>query len=132
MLRSLLAIIMLCALPFGAFAQSSDIQGVISKQVEAFQDNDLDRAFGYASPTIRDIFRDPARFGAMVERGYPMVWRPSSMKFGALKDLGGRNVQIVFFTDQEGRTFEAAYEMKMFKGQWLINGVAIREASLGA
>ncbi len=122
--------LLFCAAPLGAFAQSDDIRGVISAQVEAFGDNDLDRAFSFASPMIKSQFRDPDRFGAMVESGYPMVWRPQSMRFGGLRDEGGRQVQTVFYTDAAGQVYEASYEMIFFKGKWLINGVAIREADL--
>lgn len=122
--------VLLCAFPLGASAQSDDIQGVITSQVEAFQADDLDRAFSFASPNIRQMFKSPDRFGTMVEHGYPMVWRPSSMKFGDIKGDDGRKVQIVYYTDSAGRAYEAAYEMILFKGRWLINGVAIREADL--
>ncbi len=122
--------VLLCAFPLGATAQSNDIQGVITSQVEAFKSNDLDRAFSFASPNIKSMFQTPDRFGAMVEQGYPMVWRPSSMSFGDAQGDDIKKVQIVYYTDSAGQAFEAAYEMVLFKGRWYINGVAIREADL--
>jgi len=38
----------------------------------------------------------------------------------------------VFFTDREGRLFEAAYEMIETAEGWRINGVSIRKAARGA
>ena len=41
-------------------------------------------------------------------------------------------VKTVFFTDQNGRSFEGAYEMVETPEGWRINGVQIREADVGA
>ena len=113
-------------------AQGTEIKDVINDQVSAFQANDLSTAFSFASPAIRRIFGDPQRFGAMVEKSYPMVWRPAEMQFGGLKEVGQDFVQTVYFTDQAGRVFEAAYEMIRIDQSWKINGVMIRQADLGA
>ncbi len=115
-----------------AVAQEDDIKGVISSQLDAFQSDDLDRAFSFASPMIKQLFQNPDRFGLMVQRGYPMVWRPADVQFGPLRQIGSRNVQIVFFTDQGGRVFEASYEMINTPDGWQINGVTLKEAGLGA
>lgn len=114
-------------------AQNEDIQGVITQQLQAFQADDFEKAFTYASPMIQSIFRNPERFGQMVRNGYPMVWRPADVQFGKTVFRAGRILQIVYLTDQAGRTFEAQYEMIETEGKgWEINGVAITEADLGA
>ena len=46
---------------------------VISDQIAAFQQDDFETAFTYASPMIKGIFGTPERFGQMVREGYPMV-----------------------------------------------------------
>ena len=132
MVRILLTICMFLGLSLPVWAQSDQIVGVITSQIEAFQQNDLERAFSFASPSIKGMFGSPERFGVMVERGYPMVWRPSDVQFGALRNFDGRNVQIVFFTDQLGKVFEASYEMIETDKGWQINGVTLKEAGLGA
>lgn len=118
--------------PPPAQAQLDEIRGVISGQLSAFQANDLAMAFSFASPAIKRIFRDPQTFGHMVRNGYPMVWRPAEVRFGGLKEVGGRMIQTVYFTDQAGQLFEAAYEMIETDQGWQINGVYIRKAELGA
>ena len=131
--------VLLFAVSFGtalisgaARADETAIQGVISSQIEAFQADDFDRAFTFASPMIKGMFRTPENFGRMVMNGYPMVWRPAGMRFGGLVSEGGKLIQTVFFTDQAGRLFEAAYEMIETEAGWQINGVYIREADIGA
>jgi len=130
----LISVLMLLALlaPHPVRAQEGEIRGVISDQLAAFQANDLATAFGFASPAIKGIFGDPQTFGQMVRTGYPMVWRPAAVRFGGLETVDGRPVQTVFFTDREGRLFEAAYEMIETAEGWRINGVYIREAATGA
>lgn len=123
---------LLIALMLPAQAQTKDISGVISSQLDAFQTGDLERAFSHASPMIKGMFGTPENFGKMVERGYPMVWRPADVLFGPLRSFGGTDVQIVFFTDLQGRVFEASYEMIETEDGWQINGVTLKEAGLGA
>lgn len=130
-LRTALAGLLILLAPMSV-AQETAIRTIIQDQLEAFQANDLDRAFSHASPTIKGMFGNPTRFGQMVRNGYPMVWRPAGVMFGGLQDMGDGKVQTVFFTDQTGAVFEAAYEMIRTDAGWQINGVFIRKADLGA
>ena len=105
------------------------IRDVISDQIEAFRADDVDTAFSFASPKIRDQFGNPNRFGAMVRDGYPMVWRPADVRFGGLQDQGGgRKLQGVIVTDQAGALHLLDYEMVPLDGGWRINGVRLRPA----
>lgn len=111
-----------------AAAEETDIQAVISDQVEAFQSDDFERAFSFASPTIRQIFGSPEQFGRMVSTGYPMVWRPAKVEFLELRNANGRLTQTVLFTDQTGALHVLAYDMQQREGVWEINGVQIIKA----
>ena len=132
MLRIFVMCIMLAATPIAVKAQSSDIEAVIGAQIEAFQIDDFETAFTFASPMIKRMFENPERFGRMVRGGYPMVWRPAEVVFGGLREIDGRQIKTVFLTDQAGRRFEAAYEMIETADGWQINGVVIRAADVGA
>ena len=112
-------------------AQTAEIRDTIAGQIDAFQRDDFETAFTYASPSIKRIFGNASNFGRMVREGYPMVFRPAGMSFGGLERISGRTVQTVFFTDASGQVFEAAYDMVETANGWQINGVAIREADLG-
>ncbi len=125
-----LAVLLFAMMPLAASAQASDeaIKGVIQGQLDAFQANDVGKAFSYASPMIQGLFGTPQNFGTMVQNGYPMVWRPGDVRFSELRDLGERKVQSVLITDLRGVDYIADYEMIETPDGWLINGVAIREA----
>ncbi len=111
-----------------AAAQDGAIEGTIRSQIDAFLEDDFDRAFSYASPMIQGIFRTPENFGVMVRKGYPMVWRPLVVRFLDLSETDGRIVQRVQLVDQDGVTYVAEYEMIETEDGWQINGVRIERA----
>ncbi len=130
MLRGLALIFALC-LPAGTWAQDAGgaaIRSVISRQIEAFKADDFATAFEFASPAIKEIFRSPDRFGAMVREGYPMVWRPRDLRFSDLREEGGRTVQSVLVTDQAGALYVLEYEMVPGPAGWQINSVTVRRS----
>lgn len=120
-----IAVLLTLLLPFTAAAQQEkgDIQNVIRNQIQSFEQGDLEGAFGFASPNIRTMFKTPERFGQMVEQGYPMVWRPSSVRFGSISSQAGRNFQIVILRDGNGQYHALEYEMIRMDGGWKIDGV---------
>ena len=108
-----------------AWSDEGKIQTAIQLQIEAFQRDDLVAAFEYASPNIQTIFKSSKRFGLMVQRGYPMVYRPSDIKFLELETIEGEFWQKVRIQDQQGRFHVMAYRMISLDGKWLINGVQL-------
>ncbi|NDW47725.1 DUF4864 domain-containing protein [Ruegeria sp. PrR005] len=111
-----------------AAAQSDEIETVIGSQIEAFLADDFVTAFSFASPTIRDIFRTPENFGAMVRGGYPMVWRPSDVTFLELHEEDGALWQTVRITDADGAVHYLDYQMIQLESGWKINAVQVLKA----
>ena len=66
------------------------IRSVIEAQLAAFQADDGETAFGFASPTIQEMFGNPTNFLAMVKAGYMPVYRPREVRFRAAGPLPGR------------------------------------------
>lgn len=131
-MRIFVLLVLLLGMSTGSQANDIEPRGVISAQIEAFQSNDLDTAFSFASPTIQKMFGSAKRFGEMVRNTYPMVWRPSDVRFGGFFVEGEKQVQTVFFTDEVGSVFEARYEMLAIDTGWQIDGVYVRQAGVGA
>lgn len=130
-MRAILLALMLTvsvALP-RAEAQQTEIQGVITNQIEAFKLDDFSTAFTFAHPNIRGIFQTPENFGRMVTQGFPMVWRPAQVEYLELRDVDGRTLQDVRIVDAEGRVFLLEYYMVQTGDGWRINGVRILETS---
>jgi len=108
-----------------AWPDETKIQTTIQSQIEAFQSDDFIAAFEYASPNIQTIFKSSERFGLMVRRGYPMVYRPADIKFLELQTIEDEFWQKVQIQDQQGRFHVMAYRMLNIGGKWLINGVQL-------
>ena len=124
------AILITLALALPAKA-NEDIEKVISNQMAAFQVDDFETAFTYASPMIKDIFGTPERFGQMVRQGYPMVWRPSEVNFLSIERRGKDLWQNVMVRDAEGALYILEYQMVPGGSGWLINAVRVRKATEG-
>ncbi|SNS85618.1 DUF4864 domain-containing protein [Tropicimonas sediminicola] len=122
-----LALAILAGQPQAQEATPSAIEAVIRDQISDFESGDLSGAFEHASPMIRQMFRTPDIFGQMVREGYPMVWRPEALSFGALESQGPRMLQRVVIRDAQGRVHFLEYEMIQLGDGWKINGVRFLE-----
>ena len=131
--RILTAASVIVCLGGAAFGQVKEaIEDVIGNQLQAFNDRDVTEAFSYASPMIKGIFRDPANFGIMVERGYPMVWDNADVQFLDLREKNGVTVQRVMLKDASGTSHTLEYAMIETPDGWQINGVQLVQLDLSA
>lgn len=135
MSRIVAAFVVICLsgpLAAPATAQSAEdateIRAAILAQLDAFQTDDWEQAFSFASPAIQSMFRDPENFSRMVTDAYPMVWRPKTFRVGDLSMSPRGLKQTVIFEDENGRFHIADYFMKAIDGEWRIDGVSIRPA----
>ena len=103
------------------------IRATIGAQLEAFHARDADRAFSYASPSIRAKFGTPARFFSMVRDHYPAVYAARNPEFLQLREIGGVWIQGVIISDRLGESWLAQYPMEQQPdGKWLINGCLVK------
>ena len=128
-MRSLLLALLLFALPVSAAeprldaADLSAIRAAVSAQLDAFAHDDGPKAFSYATSDIREQFRDPDSFLAMVRHSYAVVYRPASVTFLAPIQEYGEVLQQVRMTDANGGVWLARYHMeRQPDGRWLIAG----------
>ncbi len=111
-----------------ADADRDSIRTIIESQLGAFQRDDGDTAYSYASPMIQGLFPTVDGFMAMVRSGYPPVYRPRSVVFGEILQTPQGPVQRVFLTGPDGRNWVAIYSMEQQPdGSWKINGCRLVE-----
>jgi len=110
----------LLALPFAAQAQDTSIEDVITQQLQAFNDRDVDAAWEHASPFIKDLFRTPENFALMVQNGYPMVWDNSDIRFLDQQQFNSRTRQEVLIQGADGLFYILDYQMIATPEGWLI------------
>ena len=102
------------------------ILGTIRAQLDAFQADDGTRAFTYATPQLRQLFRTPENFMAMVRGGYRAVYRPQSVEFLDARIVNGKIGQAVRFVGPDGRAVIAIYTMEQqADGSWRIAAVQL-------
>ena len=106
------------------FADESEmVRNTISSQIEAFKENNIEKAYTFAAPNIQAQFVNPEVFGLMVKNGYPIIWRPKSFKFTKFQDLGNKSIQRVLFQSYDGRLETYDYILEKYDDLWKIAGV---------
>lgn len=126
-LLALIGLLLAAALPAQAQelsdADRAAIHDVIQSQVEAFRRDDGERAFGYASPNIRQMFGAADTFMDMVRQGYQPVYRPRAFDFARIVELNGQPTQEVHVVGPDGQRVNAFYPMtRLPDGTWRIDG----------
>jgi hypothetical protein len=107
---------------------AQSVEDVIFQQLEAFNNRDVPKAFGYASPMIKRLFGNPGNFGSMVAQGYPMVWDNSDVRFLDVREAGGSLFQKVLVRDAQGGLHVLEYKMIPVQDSWQIDGVQLMPA----
>ncbi len=119
------ALIVALALAGPAQAQDGTIEDVITSQLRAFNDRDVEQAWEYASPMIKGMFQTPENFGNMVRNGYPMVWDNTDPRFLDRQDMGNGTRQEVRIQGPDGAFYILDYQMVETPDGWQINGVQV-------
>jgi len=103
--------------------EENEIKSIVNQQLEAFQNDDFEKAYSFASPTIKKMFSSPEVFRKMVIGGYQAVYRPQSIKMGSVEIIKGVTTLKVYLVDPNGEFVTANYLMeKQENGEWLISG----------
>jgi len=103
-----------------------EIRAVIEAQLAAFHADDAERAFSFASPSIRAQFVVADYFLAMVRGAYPVVYRPQTLAFLLAEVIDGGTIQRVRMTDRSGAAWLANYRMQQQPDRsWRIDGCVV-------
>ena len=104
----------------------SAIQSVIQSQIDAFRQDDGATAYGFASPTIQQIFPSVGAFMDMVRGQYGPVYRPRSVTFGPLADSPYGPQQKVYLVGPDGKSWVALYTLeRQPDGTWKIDSCVL-------
>ena len=133
----LLAIITLLALqgwattalaaPFTA-ADAKVVRQGVEAQLAALAADDAVKAFSYAAPNVREAVGSAEGFLAMVQRGYPAVYRPATVAFLKANGKDDDVIQRVQMVDADGESWLAIYSLQRQKNRtWRITGCSVIE-----
>lgn len=109
----------------GAFtaAQEKSVRAIVQAQVAALARDDAVKAFSFAAPNVRQAVGSAAAFLAMVQRGYPVIYRPASMAFLKPEGKDDQVIQRVQMVDASGDAWLAIYSLQLQKDKtWRITG----------
>ena len=110
-------------------ADAKAARAVIEGQLAALAADDAKRAFGYATPALREQFGTPENFIEMVRTSYPVVYRPQSVAFLKPQWLAGELVQGVHMSDEQGVLWLALYRLQRQKNKsWRISACQLVQA----
>lgn len=99
----------------------AQIRNIIVGQLDAFKSDDAEKAFSFAAPNIRKIFRTAEIFLHMVRKSYQSVYRPRSFEFRAIQRIDDKIVQPLAVVGPSGVAETALYIMEpQSDGSWKI------------
>ncbi len=105
-------------------ATRSALQGVITKQLDAFGHDDAKAAEAFAAPAIQDRFKAD-EFFAMVKDNYAALIRPKSTSFGETATSPHGPLQKVTIVAADGTVWTAVYSFEQVNGEWRISACGL-------
>ena len=99
------------------------VKKVITSQLMAFKERNVEKAFAFAAPNIKRQFLNAENFGLMVKNGYPVIWRPKNYQFVKFSSNGTRSIQRVLFRSTNDALLTYDYLLEKFSNEWRIAGV---------
>ena len=99
------------------------VKKVISSQLMAFKERNLEKAYSFAAPNIKRQFFNAKNFGLMVKNGYPVIWRQKNYQFVKFSSNGTRSIQRVLFRSNTDALLTYDYLLEKFSNKWSIAGV---------
>ena len=108
--------------------QEEKIRSVIRQQLDAFNREDYDTAYLFASRHIQTKF-SKREFEQMVKDGYPQIARAKRAAFDTISfsETENRAMATVMVTGLDRITITASYRMVREDGKWKIDGVAMMD-----
>jgi hypothetical protein len=112
-------------------ADWTEIKRVIAAQRAALIDDDAERAFAFAAPSIRRHFGDSATFMRMVREGYAALLDARYVEFLDGAVIGGDVVQPLRLVLPDGTVMVAIYGMlREPGGRWRIGSCVIAPSTV--
>lgn len=109
-------------------ADAKAVRQVVEAQLAALAADDAIKAFSYAAPNVREAVGSAEGFLAMVQRGYPVVYRPATVAFLKANGKDDDVIQRVQMVDAEGESWLAIYSLQRQKNRsWRITGCSVVE-----
>jgi len=108
--------------------EAQRVRSIIVTQLQAFADDDADRAFEATTPGVREAIGSAGHFLALVRGAYPMIYHPASIKFMQPELRGNAVLQLAEIVDGEGKSWLALFALEQQPdASWRISGCVVAE-----
>lgn len=109
-------------------ADEKAVRTVVQAQLDAFARDDAKKAWSFAATNVREMTGSPESFMEMVRKGYPVVYRNTSVSFLKPETLQDQVIQKVQLVDASGDAWLASYALQRQKDKsWRITGCLVVE-----
>jgi hypothetical protein len=109
-------------------AEAQKVRAIIEMQLQAFADDDAERAFEANTPGVREAFGSAGHFLALVRGGYPMILHPASISFMRPELRENAVLQLAEIVDEQGKSWLALFSLEQQPdGAWRIAGCLVAE-----
>lgn len=109
-------------------AEADRVRFVVATQLQAFAEDDADRAFETNTPGVQQAIGSAGHFLALVRGNYPMVYRPASIAFMKPERHGESVLQLAAIVDNQGKPWLALFSLEQqADGSWRISGCVVSE-----
>lgn len=108
-------------------ATKAAIQGVVTKQLDAFDHDNAAAAEAFAAPAIKDKFPEPSNFLAMVKDHYAALVHSKSTTFGEIVASPHGPLQTMTVVAADGTVWTAIYSFEQIDGAWRITGCGLEK-----
>ena len=105
----------------------TQIQSVITRQLDAFQHDDGPGAEAFAAPAIKERFPEPSTFLSMVKEHYAALIHPKSTSFGEVAPSPHGPLQKMTIVAADGTVWTAVYAFEKVDGEWKITACGLQK-----
>lgn len=112
----------------GAANSAQAITGVVRLQLEAFADDDAEKAFSLSTETTRNLAGTPNEFMQVIRRKFTPIYRHRQAFFSEPEIIGPHALQVVQLIDHDNLIWIAIYQVEQeTDGAWRIDGCQLFE-----
>ncbi|MES2536040.1 MAG: DUF4864 domain-containing protein [Pseudomonadota bacterium] len=106
-----------------AAPDAQEIHALVQEQLEAFANDDAEKAFDLTTDSAREQLGSADDFLLMIKTEYPAIYRHRRALFSVAESVAGNTFQIVRLTDGENNVWLAIYQVEReSNGRWKIDG----------
>lgn len=105
-----------------------EISLVVQSQLDAFSEDDAERAFSLATEATQNLAGTPGEFMRVIKQQFTPIYRHRAALFSKPEIIGKHALQVVQLTDHDNFVWIAIYQVEREgNGAWKVDGCQLFE-----